>query len=87
MRYVDHWDVVVVTAVRDLTPSVRELTLETPWNAAHGPGAHIDVEVLIDGRPDTRSYSLVGEGGGAVRGLQRLGTPRAACPVHVRPRD
>ena len=26
MRYVDHWDTVIVTAVRDLTPSVREKT-------------------------------------------------------------
>jgi dimethylamine monooxygenase subunit B len=67
MRYVDHWDTVVVTRVRDLTPQVREITLETPWTTAHTPGAHIDVEVLIDGRPDTRSYSLVGEGGGGVR--------------------
>ncbi|WP_068875936.1 MULTISPECIES: PDR/VanB family oxidoreductase [unclassified Phenylobacterium] len=67
MRYVDHWDTVVVTAVRDLTPQVREITLETPWTAAHAPGAHIDVEVPIDGRPDTRSYSLVGEGAGAPR--------------------
>ena len=67
MRYVDHWDTVVVTAVRDLTPQVREITLETPWTTAHTPGAHIDVEVLIDGRPDTRSYSLVGEGAGAAR--------------------
>src|SRR5688572_9855319 len=77
MRYVDHWDVVVVTAVRDLTPSVRELTLETPWTAAHGPGAHIDVEVLIDGRPDTRSYSLVGEGGGPVRRIAVKGEPNS----------
>jgi vanillate O-demethylase ferredoxin subunit len=67
MRYVDHWDTVLVTAVRDLTPQVREITLETPWTAAHTPGAHIDVEVLINGRPDTRSYSLVGEGAGPKR--------------------
>lgn len=67
MRYIDQWDTVVVTGVRDLTPSVRELTLQTPWSAAHSVGAHIDVEVLIDGRPDTRSYSLVGEGAGPVR--------------------
>jgi vanillate O-demethylase ferredoxin subunit len=77
MRYVDHWDVVVVTAVRDLTPSVRELTIETPWTTAHGPGAHIDVEVLIDGRPDTRSYSLVGEGGGPVRRIAVKGEPNS----------
>ena len=67
MRYVDHWDTVVVTAVRELTPSVRELTLQTPWSTGHSVGAHIDVEVLIDGRPDTRSYSLVGEGAGPNR--------------------
>ena len=47
--------------------------METPWVAPHGPGAHIDVEVLIDGRPDTRSYSLVGEGGGAVWRIARRG--------------
>ena len=67
MRYVDHWDLVTVTTVRDLTPHVREITLETPWTTAHTPGAHIDVEVLVDGRPDTRSYSLVSEGSGQVR--------------------
>jgi len=77
MRYVDHWDAIVVTAVRDLTPSVREFTLETPWVAPHGPGAHIDVEVLIDGRPDTRSYSLVGEGGGPVRRIAVKGEPNS----------
>lgn len=67
MRYVDHWDTLAVAAVRDLTSDARELTLETPWTAAHTPGAHIDVEVFVDGRPDVRSYSLVGEGGGPVR--------------------
>jgi vanillate O-demethylase ferredoxin subunit len=77
MRYIDQWDTAVVTAVRDLTPSVRELTLQTPWTAAHSPGAHIDVEVLIDGRPDTRSYSLVGEGAGPVRRIAVKGEPRS----------
>lgn len=67
MRYLDRWDTVVVTAIRDLTPSVREISLETPWTTAHAAGAHVDFEVLIDGRPDTRSYSLIGEGGGAIR--------------------
>lgn len=77
MRYIDQWDTVVVTAVRDLTPSVRELTLETPWMAAHSVGAHIDVEVLIDGRPDTRSYSLIGEGVGSVRRIAVKGEVRS----------
>uniref|UniRef100_B0SXU6 Oxidoreductase FAD/NAD(P)-binding domain protein n=1 Tax=Caulobacter sp. (strain K31) TaxID=366602 RepID=B0SXU6_CAUSK len=77
MRYVDHWDIIEVTAVRDLTPSVREFTLRTPWTAPHGPGAHIDVEVLIDGRPDIRSYSLVGEGGGATRRIAVKGEPNS----------
>jgi len=77
MRYVDHWDTVIVTAVRDLTPSVRELTLQTPWTTAHSVGAHIDVEVMIDGRPDTRSYSLVGEGAGPTRRIAVKGEARS----------
>ncbi|HEY0648772.1 PDR/VanB family oxidoreductase [Phenylobacterium sp.] len=77
MRYVDHWDTVVVAAIRDAAPQVRELTLETPWTGPHTPGAHIDVEVLIDGRPDMRSYSLVGEGGGALRRIAVKGEPRS----------
>lgn len=61
------WDRAVVRAIRDLTPTVRLFEL-APGNgtAAWTPGSHIDVTVDIDGAPDTRSYSLVGEPGPAV---------------------
>jgi vanillate O-demethylase ferredoxin subunit len=67
MRYIDRLDPATVVEVRDLTPSVREIVLETPWTAPHGAGAHIDVELILEGRVETRSYSLVGEGAGPVR--------------------
>ena len=46
---------------RDLSASVREFELRPeggvlPWTV----GSHLNVQVLIDGRPETRSYSLVG---------------------------
>ena len=70
MRYIDRLDEVVVAAVRDAANGIRELTLETPWSAPHTPGAHIDVELIVGGRVETRSYSLVGEAQG---GRRRIG--------------
>jgi len=57
-----HWDTAIVNAIRDLTPTVRLFEL-TPASGvvAWTPGSHIDVAVTIEGAPDTRSYSLVGE--------------------------
>ena len=62
MRFSLHWSEAKIAAVRDLTPSIRlfEIApaagLAEPWR----PGAHINVGVIVGGRPDTRSYSLVG---------------------------
>ena len=62
MRFSLHWSEAKIAAVRDLTPSIRlfEIApaagLAEPWR----PGAHINVGVIAGGRPDTRSYSLVG---------------------------
>jgi vanillate O-demethylase ferredoxin subunit len=63
MRFIDTWTPATVTAIRDLAPSIREFTLrpENFARAAYPVGSHIDVAVSIDGRPETRSYSLVGE--------------------------
>jgi ferredoxin-NADP reductase len=63
MRFEDHWTVATLTGIRDLTPTIREFTLR-PDDCAQQPyavGSHIKVGVLIDGQPDVRSYSLVGE--------------------------
>src|SRR5262245_32587469 len=62
MRFVETWTSVTLVATRDLTADVREFLLrpQAPI-AAFAPGSHINVAVDIDGRPETRSYSLVGE--------------------------
>lgn len=55
------WTAATVRAMRDLTPTVREFELRPaegvkPWTE----GSHLNLQVQIDGRPATRSYSLVG---------------------------
>lgn len=62
MRFADHWMGCRVEATRDLTPHIREIMLR-PDHAlpSYPPGSHINIGLLIDGQPQTRSYSLVGE--------------------------
>lgn len=55
---------VTVTAIRQLSPAIRELVLQTRDGAplpAYGPGAHIDIEVMLEsGAAEIRAYSLLG---------------------------
>ncbi len=62
MRFAEHWMWATVTAIRDLTADIREITLQ-PDTAlgAYPPGSHINVNLLIGGQPQTRSYSVIGE--------------------------
>ncbi|MCC8981595.1 PDR/VanB family oxidoreductase [Bradyrhizobium acaciae] len=63
MRFIETWTSATLLAVRDLTPGIREFLLR-PDDFAGTPypvGSHIDIGVTIDGQPQTRSYSLVGE--------------------------
>ncbi|GKQ52489.1 PDR/VanB family oxidoreductase [Bradyrhizobium sp. Ce-3] len=63
MRFIETWTSATLLAVRDLTPGIREFLLR-PDNFTGAPypvGSHIDVGVTIEGQPQTRSYSLVGE--------------------------
>ena len=61
MRFAEHWMGCRVETVRDLTPNVREITLKPDIALPSYPlGSHINVSLLIDGQPQTRSYSLVG---------------------------
>lgn len=66
MTHARRWLDAVVRASQELSPTVREFEIAplsedglpapaVPWS----PGAHLDVQVMIDGRPQTRSYSLV----------------------------
>lgn len=65
MRYAMTWSEAVVTAIRDVAPTIREFTIRPQLGARpYAPGSHLNVAVTIDGRPDHRSYSLVGTGDG-----------------------
>ena len=55
------WTEASVLATRDITPSVREFTLTTTNPCLpYAAGSHLQVEVLVNGQPQTRSYSLIG---------------------------
>jgi vanillate O-demethylase ferredoxin subunit len=63
MRYAAHWTDAVLREIHDETPTVRSFDI-VPLSGEvlpFEPGAHIEVEVQVDGLPQTRSYSLVGE--------------------------
>lgn len=58
-----HFAPATVRAVRDVASDVRMIEIEPEGEARPYPtGSHLDIAVEIDGLPDTRSYSLVGEG-------------------------
>lgn len=66
MRYALTWSDATIEAIRDVAPTIREFTIRPATGAkAYAPGSHLNVGVIIDGRPDHRSYSLVGAGDGA----------------------
>ncbi|MEP6876532.1 MAG: PDR/VanB family oxidoreductase [Burkholderiales bacterium] len=66
MRNPLQWHPAAVRAHRDLSPTVREFEIRPeggvrPWTV----GSHLNVQVTIAGRAETRSYSLVGLPGDA----------------------
>ncbi len=63
MRFAQKWTACTVHAIRDVAPAIREFVLRPEGGACenYAVGSHVNVGVLIDGRPETRSYSLVGE--------------------------
>ncbi len=62
MRSTQNWLDATVVGLRDASPTVREFdirtTRDTPatWQA----GAHLQMQLLVNGKAQTRSYSLVG---------------------------
>jgi vanillate O-demethylase ferredoxin subunit len=66
MKSDTHWMPARVSAIRDVTPTVREfeITPESGIAGGYEPGAHLQVQLLVGqagaGRVQTRSYSLVG---------------------------
>jgi len=69
------WSGARLRATRDLTPDVRLFEIEPEREVATTPGSHIDVVVPIEGRPQVRSYSLVGP---CRDGLYRIAVKRHA---------
>jgi ferredoxin-NADP reductase len=63
MKSNTHWAAAVVASIRDVTPTVREFVLAPLEGAAepHAPGSHLQMDVLVAGKPQMRSYSLVGQ--------------------------
>jgi dimethylamine monooxygenase subunit B len=62
MRFAHQWSGATVLAIRDVAASVREFLLRPDEGdaRAYAVGSHINVGVITNGQPDTRSYSLVG---------------------------
>lgn len=61
MRNNQQWHPAHIRAHRNLSPTVREFEIRPeggvkPWTV----GSHLNLRVLVDGREETRSYSLVG---------------------------
>ena len=63
MRFTETWTPATVVATRDLTPGIREFLFRPDGFTAqpYPVGSHIQIGVMIEGRPEKRSYSLVGE--------------------------
>ncbi|MGE0565369.1 MAG: 2Fe-2S iron-sulfur cluster-binding protein [Pseudolabrys sp.] len=65
MRLIETWTPAIVRAVTQVTPTIRVFDIVPEGLSVRGypPGGHLNVGVMIDGRPDTRSYSIVGADG------------------------
>src|SRR5260370_2781278 len=63
MRFAEKWTKCTVHATRDVAPTIREFLLRPEGSSVenYAIGSHVNVGVLRDGRPETRSYSLVGD--------------------------
>jgi len=76
MPDVIEWRDGLVRATRDLTADIRLIEIEPSGGySAASPGSHINVSVMIRGRPDVRSYSIVGP---CADGVYRIAVKRLA---------
>lgn len=56
------WLDATIKSASDVTPSIRQFHIAPAGRPSRWtPGSHIEVGVIIDGRADTRFYSLVGD--------------------------
>ncbi|HMA26425.1 MAG: PDR/VanB family oxidoreductase [Solirubrobacterales bacterium] len=58
-----HWSDAAIRSVHDVASDVRMIEIEPSAGVrAYPTGSHLDIAVEVEGLPDLRSYSLVGEG-------------------------
>lgn len=55
------WSRARIERIVDLSPSIRQFELRPERFDAWEPGAHLQIQVDIDGQAQTRAYSLIGE--------------------------
>ena len=56
MRPISNWTEAVIASFRDVTPTVRELMIRPASGvAAYPPGSHLQVQVMLRGKPQTLS--------------------------------
>lgn len=68
MKSSQNWADATVEAIEQVTPTVREFRLRPQAGVRpFDPGSHLQLQVLVNSRPQTRSYSLVGAEDGAYR--------------------
>lgn len=53
------WQLGTVVEARDIATGIRRIVVEVSNPVAAQPGSHVDVVVQVDGRRDTRSYSVI----------------------------
>jgi vanillate monooxygenase ferredoxin subunit len=58
------WQRGTVVEADDIAAGIRRIVIEVSEPVPAEPGAHVDIEVPVDGRIDTRSYSVVESLGG-----------------------
>ncbi len=62
MKAVLDWVSAKLVSIRSVTPTVREFCVVPVGGAgSYAPGAHLQMQILVNGKPQTRSYSLLGE--------------------------
>ncbi|ACL61844.1 PDR/VanB family oxidoreductase [Methylobacterium nodulans] len=74
MHSITEWRPARLRGIRDLTPDIRLFEIEPAGGfIPPAPGSHISVAVTIGGRPDARSYSVIGP---CPEGLYRIAVKR-----------
>lgn len=82
-RSVQPWMAAHVSAIRDVSPTIREILVELDHIPPCPPGSHIKVRLTAGGRDDYRSYSVVSARPGQIRIAVKLQSESRGGSVHM----